>query len=471
MPTPVLSIAQVRAWEAATWATGQTEETVISNVGAAVANKIHFLTSPGDRILLLAGKGHNGDDARAAAPHLPERVVELIVVTNPAEQLQALRAAFARRPALVVDGLFGIGLNRPLDHAWCEVVAALNDAKLTVLAVDTPSGLHADTGEPLGAAVRASVTLTVGAVKQGLVQATAWPYVGRLEVATDVGLAQTAPSGSGLVWVLASDFVDFPPIRRAATHKGDYGHLAVIAGSLGYHGAGVLATHAAQRAHPGLVTLHTMPEVYAPSAAQLQAAMVRPWKTSRELSAHFSAVLIGPGLAAPDAAAEFKPVLRMLWQELPAPVVVDASALDWLPTGPTPMGALRVITPHPGEAARLLKTTPESLQADRPSALREISRRFGDCWVVLKGHQTIIGRSVGEIAINSSGNPGLAQGGSGDVLAGYIAGLLAQPGLQSDAERTLRYAVWQHGATADWLAGRRKNWIVDDLARRIGATP
>jgi NAD(P)H-hydrate epimerase len=133
-----------------------------------------------------------------------------------------------------------------------------------------------------------------------------------------------------------------------------------------------------------------------------------------------------------------------------------------------PKGAVRVITPHPGEAARLLKMSSAQVQADRPAALRELSARFGQCWVVLKGHQTLIGRSTGDIAVNSSGNPLLAQGGSGDVLAGYIAGLLAQPALQEDVSLTLRYAVWQHGATADALSAQRSNWIVEDLAAEIG---
>jgi len=153
------------------------------------------------------------------------------------------------------------------------------------------------------------------------------------------------------------------------------------------------------------------------------------------------------------------------------PVVVDASALDWLPCEPLPRKAVRVLTPHPGEAARLLKSTPEQVQANRPQAVREVSRRFGDAWVVLKGHQTLIGRSTGEIFVNSSGNPYLAQGGSGDVLAGFIAGLLAQPALQTEVARTLRYAVWQHGAVADQLQQRCKRWVVEDLIHELGGWP
>jgi NAD(P)H-hydrate repair Nnr-like enzyme with NAD(P)H-hydrate dehydratase domain len=151
------------------------------------------------------------------------------------------------------------------------------------------------------------------------------------------------------------------------------------------------------------------------------------------------------------------------------PVVVDASTLDWLPMGgPSAKNAIRVLTPHPGEAARLLNMTKQQVQANRPKALREISRRFGNCWVVLKGHQTLVGRSDGEIFVNPSGNPHLAQGGSGDVLAGYLAGLLAQRPLQADVGRLIRFAVWQHGAVADALQASRASWVIADLVDDLG---
>jgi hydroxyethylthiazole kinase-like uncharacterized protein yjeF len=148
--------------------------------------------------------------------------------------------------------------------------------------------------------------------------------------------------------------------------------------------------------------------------------------------------------------------------------VVDASALDWLPLDPIPRNAVRVITPHPGEAARLLSSTSQQVQANRLNALRNVSRRFGNCWVVLKGHQTLIGRGTGEVYVNPSGNPHLAQGGSGDVLAGYLAGLLAQPDLRGDVLKTIRYAVWQHGAAADLLQAQHANWVVEDLLESVG---
>jgi len=157
-----------------------------------------------------------------------------------------------------------------------------------------------------------------------------------------------------------------------------------------------------------------------------------------------------------------------LWRTSPLPVIADASALDWLPAGGNFGHALRVITPHPGEAARLLSVSTEAIQTDRVGSLRRLSARFGNCFVVLKGHQTLVGRNEGEVFFNSSGNSFLAQGGSGDVLAGYLAGLLAQPRWQPDALRTIRYAVWEHGSCADRLCREKSNWTIDDLASVLG---
>jgi len=468
MPVPVISIAQMRDWEQATWAAGQKEAEVIRRVGQCIGCRASQLTQSGDPILILAGKGHNGDDARCAREHLPNRHVEVFDVSDPATQLAELDALLASRPALVVDGLFGIGLNRPLGPEWVRFIEHVNAAHLPVLAVDVPSGLNADTGEPHGAAITASVTLTVGAPKIGMLREGAWRFVGRLEVATDVGLAP-CPHHSELQWTLPEDFAGFPPARAAATHKGTYGHLAIVAGSLGYHGAAVLASRGAQRAQPGLITLHTLEAVYPAVAPQLQAVMVSVWSPRATLSGSHDAVLIGPGLAAADLPDEMKILTRNLWHDLSLPVVADASALDWLPHDSSPRDTPRVITPHPGEAARLLRSSAKQVQADRLTALRDISNRFGNTWVVLKGHQTLIGRGSGEVYVNSSGNPHLAQGGSGDVLGGYLAGLLAQPALGADPLQTIRYAVWQHGAAADALQASRPNWVVEDLIDVIGS--
>jgi hydroxyethylthiazole kinase-like uncharacterized protein yjeF len=465
MPMPVLTMAQMRAWEKATWAAGETEAGVIQRVGQAVAHYALRLSSPGDLIVILAGKGHNGEDARSAQAHLVARRFEVLEVMDPAADLTKLDALLGLRPALAIDGLFGIGLNRPLSGDWLRLIQRVNDAQVRVLSVDVPSGLHADTGQPQGGAIRASITLTVGAPKVGLLREPAWAFTGKLEVLREVGLVP-CPQTSELQWGLPEDFIGFPSARPVATHKGSYGHLVILAGSLGFHGAAVLAARGAQRAQPGLITLYTLDSVYPVVASQLQAVMVVPWQPAAKWPGSVSAILIGPGLAGmPES---MKALVRDTWTQAALPVVVDASALDWLPPGALPEGALRVLTPHPGEAARLLDTTSQQIQSHRVEALRRLSERFGHAWVVLKGHQTLVGRSSGPIYVNSSGNPHLAQGGSGDVLSGYLAGWLAQPALSVDPLMAIRFAVWQHGMAADHLQAARPNWVIEELLEELG---
>ncbi|MCS7091267.1 MAG: NAD(P)H-hydrate dehydratase [Verrucomicrobiota bacterium] len=467
MPVPVLSVAQMRQWEEASWAAGRTQAEVIARVGEKLASWLLRHSRLGDSILVLAGKGHNGDDARATVPHLQGRTVTLLEVQDPAQALAALEAALAQQPRWILDGLFGIGLNRPLNEAWRHFIERINVASRRVVSVDVPSGLDADSGEVRGAAVSAAVTLTLGAPKRGLLHPAAAVHTGRLEVIPDIGLIP-CPIGEDLQWTLPGDFEAWPPLRPVGAHKGTFGHLAILAGSLGYHGAAVLTARAAQRARPGLITLCTTPQAYAAVAGQLQAVMVRPWLPDSRPPERLTAWLIGPGLAGTDVSRELIETVVQIWQEATEPVVVDASALDWLPAGAVPACRIRVLTPHPGEAARLLRCSPAEVQADRVSALRKLSEQYGHAWVVLKGHQTLIGRSTGPVYVNCSGNPGLAQGGSGDVLAGYLAGFLAQPLLQQDLCQLVRYAVWQHGAVADHLGAVHPSWIVEDLVARLG---
>jgi hydroxyethylthiazole kinase-like uncharacterized protein yjeF len=468
MPIPIITVAQMREWEKVTWASGQTEEAVIRQAGGAVARLAEKITRRNDSILVLAGKGHNGDDARLAASQLKERRGEVLTVSDPDSATAELERLLQDSPALIIDGLFGIGLSRPLSAPWMKLIGRVNQARRPVLAVDVPSGLSADQGVPLDEAIRASWTLTLGAVKRGLVQATAWPFVGRLEVARDIGLVEY-PFRTEYNLVAPSDFLGFPPPRAVHTHKGSFGHLLIVAGSLGYHGAAVLAARGAQRARPGLITLYTAENVYGPVAGQLQSVMVHPWPEGLPLPPKCSAVLLGPGLAASDVPEFVGESARRLWRSAPIPVIIDASALDWVAPGPVPAGSIRVLTPHPGEAARLLQASLGEVQNDRPQAVRQISKAWGQARVVLKGHQTVTGHGQEELFLNNSGNPHLAQGGSGDLLAGYLAGWLAQPEVQADPEVAIHYAVWQHGAAADALEASQPNWTVEDLASALGS--
>ncbi len=468
MPIPVLNVAQMREWENLAWASGITQDSVMRRAGEAVARCSEGLTRPDARILILAGKGHNGDDAAFAHEYLRGRRGELLRIIDPTTGLRELNERLHAGPALIVDGLFGIGLNRPLDGAWPALIERVNESRAPILAVDVPSGLDADTGRPLDTAIRATHTLTFAGIKRGLLAASASEFVGRLEVAGNIGLA-APPFSTELHATTPNDFAEYPPTRPAAGHKGSFGHLAIIAGSPGYHGAAVLAARGAQRAQPGLITLCAEPGVRLPIAAQLQSVMVHDGTEDFVVPTNATAILVGPGLASPAYPEDRIRAIRRLWQESPLPIVADASALDWLPEEPSrPNTPLRVITPHPGEAARMLRCTVEEVQQDRVAALRELSRRWGNCHVMLKGQHTLIGQATGPIAVNPSGNPHLAQGGAGDLLAGYIAGLLAQPVLRHDIPRTIQFAAWQHGAAADALFAKRPNFIIEELAGELG---
>ncbi len=467
MSVPVVTVAQMREWEQASWDAGCSQADVISKVGEKVAARALQLTRDNDRILILAGKGHNGDDARSAGPHLIGRKVRILNVIDPAGSVPELKTALQKKPGLIIEGLFGIGLSRPLANDWVEFIETINEAALPVLAVDVPSGLDAETAETHGVSICAAVTLTVGAPKIGLLKFHASPFVGRLEVATGTGLIGRQ-FDSELQWTEPEDFERYPPLRRADTHKGGYGHAAVVAGSVGYHGASVLAARGALRAMPGLVSVFCEEKVYQPVASQLQAAMVHPWTPAKALPEHTTAIVIGPALASHELGSDWQEFANEQWQSFTMPVLVDASALYWIQPGPTPLNSRRIITPHPGEAARMLGIKANAVQENRVGALRDLSNKYGNCWVVLKGHHTLIGRSSGEIFVNSSGNAFLAQGGSGDVLAGYLGGLLAQPRLQAQPLKAIRYGVWQHGAAADFLTDRKKAWTIEDLLHSIG---
>src|SRR5436190_15156226 len=261
MPAPVITVSQMREWEKATWASGQTEDAVMRQAGQAVAQHAQTLTSPGERILVLAGKGHNGEDAKYAASFLTGRDAKVVEVFDPDATIKEFTTALKESPALIIDGLFGIGLNRPLSMNWIQLIQAINNSSVPILAVDVPSGLNADSGMPLNDAIRATVTVTIGALKEGLLNVHASPFVGRLEVVPDVGLIPY-PFETELSFQIASDFVNYPPPRSVAGHKGTYGHLGIVAGSAGYHGAAVLAARGAQRANPGLSTVATHQPAY-----------------------------------------------------------------------------------------------------------------------------------------------------------------------------------------------------------------
>ncbi|MDO8341552.1 MAG: NAD(P)H-hydrate dehydratase [Candidatus Woesebacteria bacterium] len=387
-------------------------------------------------VLVCAGPGNNGGDARVLARLLKEQGTRVVVV-SPGEPVPV------GSYALVVDGLFGIGLTRPVSGIHAELIARMNEFAGPILALDVPSGLNGDTGRALGIAVRATHTLSFIGGKPGLYTLDGPDHCGEVNV-VDLGLKLDACSGALLS---IDDFRNRLKPRTQNSHKGSYGSLAVIGGAVGMTGAALLAAHAGLMLGAGRVF-----------AGLLQALAVDPQRPELMLRspgdafAEATTAVVGPGLGASGAALE---ILRRV-ASADFPLLLDADALNLLGAHPVlaariaRRAAATVITPHPAEAARLLATTTDAVQADRVGAALELAQRFR-AHVALKGCGTIVAHPDGRWRINTTGNPGLASGGSGDVLSGMAGALLAQ-GWPAGA--AISAAVHLHGAAADTLAAR-----------------
>jgi hydroxyethylthiazole kinase-like uncharacterized protein yjeF len=445
----------------------------MQRAGSAVAGRARALAcDTGAPILVVAGPGNNGGDAWVAAALLREgfhRVSVLDVAgTEPkAVEARAAKAAFIERGgavlrswpqgelALVVDGLLGIGLTRDVDAAYADLIERINGVRCPVLAIDLPSGLDSDTGRARGSAVRASHTLTFIALKPGLLTGQGPELCGKVEL-EELGLGEAA-RGAAPGTELAPEVVRtwLGPRARDA-HKGSFGTMAIVGGNRGMVGAALLAARAALHCGAGKVYVGLL----APDGPTVDMAqpelMLRP--VDDALTAHV--LVVGPGAGASlstTSASMFERIVLPAVINSAKPLVIDADALNALSVHEglrnalsTPRKAATVLTPHPAEAARLLRSDTQAVQRDRVGAALEVAKRFNS-EVVLKGAGSICASPGGSWCINTTGNPGLASGGTGDVLAGMIGALLAQ-GL--DGARALRYAVCLHGAAADSLVAR-----------------
>ena len=363
---------------------------------------------------------------------------------------------------VAVDALFGIGLNSALRPDAEEAARRMKRAQWVVSA-DIPSGVLADTGQVPGRAVQADVTVTFSAGKPGLYVGQGAVRSGRVVVA-DIGIPRDLlEEGCG------TQVVEKPslPRRRRDAHKGDFGRLFILAGSVGYTGAPVLAARAAVRSGAGLVTLAVPQEIYPVAALKCDEAMPWPLPDDYEEILHKASVcdaaLLGPGLGQGERAEEL--VLALL-RDLKCPVILDADGLNILSRHIDVLDkreGLTVLTPHDGEFARLSGCTlpiEDRLQAARDFA--QIHR----CILVLKGHRTITAAWNGRCFINTTGNPGMARGGSGDALAGLIAGLIVQKQVK---ENGVLDAVWLHGRAGDRAAADKGEYgmTVGDLIEQI----
>ena len=407
------------------------------------------------RALVLAGPGNNGGDAFVVARLLKEAGHEPVVLfAGEPDKLPAdARRAHANwlaaggrcvmdYPAgkfgLIIDGLFGIGLARPIEGEYAEWIERANASSCPILALDAPSGLNALTGQITGPAIRAIRTITFIALKPGLLTGDGPDHCGELSVC-DLGLA--IDSGDGVV-VAPDLFRACLKPRARNSHKGSFGSVAILGGAPGMAGAALLAGRAALKLGAGRVYLGML-ETLAVDPVQPELML----RTPADALSMATVLAIGPGLGQSIPAGE------LLTQALDSalPRVIDADGLNLLAQSPLLQRKCAVspaptfITPHPAEAARLLGSSTEDVQADRLSAALQLAKRF-NAYVALKGCGTIVAAPNGRWFINTSGNPGLASAGSGDVLTGMLAALLAQhwPPLEA-----ILAAVHLHGAAAD----------------------
>ncbi|MGH8033435.1 MAG: NAD(P)H-hydrate dehydratase [Luteimonas sp.] len=448
-PRALYDIDALRAIETGVVLASNDDFALMARAGLAAWHSVLTHWPQAQRIVVVCGPGNNGGDGCVMARHALQAgrdVRVLRLAAHASRGAQALRAEADYRAAggrieiigahenaeravaqaeLIVDALFGIGLSRAPDEATDALIDAINASNAPVLALDVPSGVDADRGAAPGAAVRATRTLQLIAAHPGLCTGDALEHAGEREVAT-LDLPTPAFDGTRPIATLyAGDGIaGFLAPRRRNAHKGDAGRVLCIGGDRGHGGAIALCAEAALRSGAGLVDVATRPAHVAmllARRAELMAHAVDDGDGIAALLDLASVIAIGPGLG-------LSPWGRGLWTAALAagkPLIVDADALNLLAADPSPLHPHTILTPHPGEAARLLDTTSVKVQGDRFAAVHALRDRHG-CVVVLKGAGTLVA-APGEVTrVIDAGNPGMAVGGMGDVLTGVIAALRAQ---------------------------------------------
>ena len=491
----VLNTDEMRRAEAAANESGLDYARMMENAGSAAARVIrqHYPVA-GQTVMILCGSGNNGGDGFVIARKLLEQNAKVGIILTGDMPRTAIAMEMAQRlrhlpipvyrwmqdpqaavqalqsTRLVVDAVFGIGFRKVLPDSLRGLFRLIHDRRIPVVAVDIPSGMNADDGHCDPDTLRAALTVTFTALKPALTMPEAAPVYGRVEVA-DIGMPpEIWQAYAGTPTVIDSKMVQacFSP-RPEDSHKGTFGHVLAVCGSYGMAGAATLSVRGALRCGAGLVTaaiprsIYPMVTVAQPEAVCLplpdnDEGQRRPEARERlyPALAKATALLVGCGLGQGEEATAL--VLDLL-ERATCPMVLDADGInavcahiDKLKAHEAPL----ILTPHPGEAGRLLGCSVAQIQTDRPAAAQELAERYG-CVAVLKGSGTLIAAPGREMLHNPTGNPGLARGGSGDVLAGMIAALLGQKHLQgphATVSETTALAVWLHGKAGDKCAQR-----------------
>jgi NAD(P)H-hydrate epimerase len=482
----------------------------MTRAGEAVAEAVmkHWPEVSQSSVLIVAGKGNNGGDGFVAARKLRSNGVpaRVLLLTSATELTGDAARAFRQysekggqvfeirddapipevNAGVIIDALFGIGLNAEVRGNPARVIEHLNRLSAPIVAVDIPSGINADTGAIMGVAVTATRTVTFGFAKYGHVSYPGAAHCGDLQI-EEIGFAQEALmeiSPKGCFFQRDDASRQIAP-RKAESHKGSYGHVLVVAGSYGKSGAAILASRGALRTGAGLVTA-VIPECVGGVVAGGQAElMTEPMpdrdghfdaeqtiKRLRELIAGKSAVVAGPGMGVSDDSRELISWLIREAAQPHRPLLIDADGLNVIAAMGVAMlesasGPI-VLTPHPGEMARLLGTTVPAINADRISAARQLAKATG-ATVLLKGARSVVITAGGQIIINSSGNPGMATAGMGDVLSGIVGALM---GYGTAPDEALKLGTFIHGYAGDRLVAKKGpfGYLAGDLAVELPAT-
>ena len=509
----VVTAAQMTALEQESERQGVSTDTLMENAGLRVAESARKLMggAAGKRVLVLVGSGNNGADGLVTARHLRRwgaEVLAYVVTRRPdldpkmdlAVEYDVTIATASADPDLrsldgtvaacdlIIDAILGTGRSRPLTGPAKDVVSRLRRSTAsppTIMAMDLPTGLNSDTGEVDPAGIMADVTVTLGRPKVGLLTFPGAASVGRLEVA-DIGLPRGLETERDIdLEMLTPEWVRGRlPARPANSHKGTFGHSLVVAGSRNYVGAACLAAQAAVRAGAGLATLAAPQNIHPIVASKLTEVIHLPLPDDEEGRMHpdgaavihgvldrYDSVLFGCGMGLSDGTTAFLEGLLVTNPLNHKPTVIDADGLNNLARIPDWWNHLTgstVLTPHPGEMATLTGTSIAEVQKDRVDCARRWAAHWGVA-VALKGALTVIADPGGLVRISPFANPGLASGGTGDVLTGVIAGLMAQGLSPFDAACC---GVFLHGLAAETVVRERGNTgvLASDLVERLPFT-
>jgi len=485
---PILTAQQMFAADKASIASGKTTSLeLMERAGQAILPLCHQLKLDAGRIVIVVGSGNNGGDGLVAArllreKNVPVTVTPLIPITSlqgdaaiqlrlaqeagvkirpatSANDLPALQA-WLHRAVIIVDAIFGIGLNKPVQGWIAQAIQAINHMDRPILSVDIASGIDANTGKVLETAIQATATLPIAAYKWGHWLHQGYQHSGHIHTPAHIGIdkhilqhvQQQIPADASSSLLINQHMIHQAISKRdAQAHKYNSGHVWVFGGAMGYTGAPQLAAMGAQSVGAGLVSIACPPDTHAIIAASSLEVMVHPQNHAPWQHAH--AIVAGMGW---DESQH--DTLHQLMQHH-APLVLDAGALHSLSTSQTLQATLQqrtaytVLTPHPGEAARLIHTSTTAIQENRLKSALQLAKNY-QAWVVLKGAQTLIASPQQQVWLSPFGSANLAVAGTGDVLAGMIGGLLANQATQTlPPEAKVIAAVAIHG-----IAGEQSNW-------------